>query len=99
MLREDFVEPTGYKVVPNPGGPIDLDIGARLPGQDDEATVTDPFTYDNRSLMGDMESLNHPREVGSVTAQHDHPVEERHVRHLLKIVQANRPGSWRLVRD
>jgi len=99
MLREDFVANVGYKVVPNPGGSIDLDIAARLPGQADEARVTNPFTYTNRSLMGNMQSLNAPQDAGGVTSAHDHPVEERHVRHLLALVQANRPGSWRLVRD
>lgn len=99
MLREDWVDNVGYRVVPNPGGTIDLDIAARLPGQANEAAITNPFTYTNRSLMGDMESLNNPRGAGGATPQHDHPVEERHVRHLLALVQANRPGAWRLVRD
>ena len=49
--------------------------------------------------MGNMQSLNAPQDAGGVTSAHDHPVEERHVRHLLALVQANRPGSWRLVRD
>lgn len=99
MLREDWVDPVGYRVVPNPGGTIDLDIAARLPGQANEAAITNPFTYTNRSLMGNMQSLSNPREAGGVTPEHDHPVEERHVRHLLRLLQANRPGAWRLVRD
>jgi hypothetical protein len=99
MLREDYVAGVGYKVLPNPGGTIDLDIAARLPGQANEAGITNPFTYTNRSLMGNMQSLSNPQAAGGVTSAHDHPVEERHVRHLLALVQANRPGSWRLVRD
>ena len=98
LKREDFVEGVGFRVVPNPGGSIDLDIAARLPGQDNEARVTNPFTYTNRSLMGNMQSLNSPRAQGTVTPEHDHPVEERHVRHYLRLVQANRSGSWRLER-
>jgi peptidoglycan hydrolase-like protein with peptidoglycan-binding domain len=98
LKREDADPNVGYKIVPNPGGTIDLDIAARIPGQDDEPEVTEPFTYTNRSIMGDMESLNNPKAQGSVDAKHDHPVEERHVRHFLQIVQANRPGSWRLER-
>ena len=98
MKREDFVAGR-YRVVANPGGPIEMDIAARLPGQDDEAAITNPFTYTNRSLMGNMQSLNSPQGQGTVTSAHDHPVEERHVRHFLRLVQANRPGSWRLVRD
>jgi peptidoglycan hydrolase-like protein with peptidoglycan-binding domain len=98
MQREDFVAGAGYRVVPNPGGPIEMDIAARLPGQDDEARITNPFTYTNRSLMGNMQSLNNPQAVGSVTSAHDHPVEERHVRHFLEILRANRPGTWRLER-
>ncbi len=98
LKREDFVDGVGFRVVPNPGGTIDLDIAARLPGQDNEARITNPFTYTNRSLMGNMQSLNNPQGRGTVTPEHDHPVEERHVRHFLRIVQANRSGSWRLVR-
>lgn len=98
LKREDFVPGAGYRVVPNPGGTIDLDIAARLPGQANEARITNPFTYTNRSLMGNMQSLNSPQGRGTVTAEHDHPVEERHVRHFLRTVQANRSGSWRLVR-
>jgi peptidoglycan hydrolase-like protein with peptidoglycan-binding domain len=98
LQREDFVTGVGFRIVPNPGGTIDLDIAARLPGQNDEARITNPFTYTNRSLMGNMQSLSNPQARGTVTAEHDHPVEERHVRHFLRIVQANRSGSWRLVR-
>lgn len=99
LKREDYVEAIGdFKVVPNPGGTIDLDIAARLPGRDDEAAVTNPFTYTNRSLMGNMQSLTNPRAAGGQTAAHDHPIQERHVRHFLQLVQANRAGSWRLER-
>ena len=72
------------------------DIAARIPGQFDkagnEATAVGPFLYDNRSIMGSMQSLNNPMSA------HDHPVAERHVRHFLEIVRANRPGTWTTVR-
>jgi peptidoglycan hydrolase-like protein with peptidoglycan-binding domain len=99
LRREDWSEARGYHVVPNPGGRIEDDIAARLPGQAHEAEVTDPFTYTNRSLMGSAQSLTSPAEVRGVPASHDHPVEERHVRQFLRIVQANRPGDWRVVRE
>jgi len=98
MQREDFVEGVGYRVVPNPGGRIEEDIAARLPGQADEGLINIPFTYENRSIMGGMQSLTNPRGAGGVTSAHDHPVAERHVRNFLEIVRANRPGTWRTVR-
>jgi hypothetical protein len=51
-----------------------------------------PFLISNRSIMGEMQSLNSP------ISPHDHPVAERHVRHFLDIVAANRPGEWQVVR-
>jgi peptidoglycan hydrolase-like protein with peptidoglycan-binding domain len=98
MKREDFVDGVGYRVVPNPGGRIEEDLAARLPGQDDEGLIAIPFTYENRSIMGGMQSLANPRGAGGVTSAHDHPVEERHVRNFLEIVRANRPGTWRIGR-
>lgn len=99
MKREDFDPSVGYKVVPNPGGRIEEDIAARLPGQDDEGLINIPFTYANRSIMGNMQSLANPKAAGGATPAHDHPVEERHVRAFLELVRANRPGTWKLVRD
>jgi peptidoglycan hydrolase-like protein with peptidoglycan-binding domain len=95
MLREDF-GPAGFSVVNDPAGTMGNDIAARIPGQFDnagnEAVAVGPFLYDNRSIMGNMGSLNNP------VSAHDHPVAERHVRHFLEIVRANRPGTWTTVR-
>ena len=95
MLREDF-GPAGFTIVNDPAGTMGNDIAARIPGQFDaagnEATAVGPFLYDNRSIMGNMASLNSP------ISAHDHPVAERHVRHFRDLVRANRPGTWETVR-
>ncbi len=95
LLREDF-GPAGYVTVNDPAGTMGNDIAARIPGRFDqagnEAAAVGPFLYDNRSIMGNMGSLNNP------VSAHDHPVAERHVRHFLEIVRANRPGTWTTVR-
>jgi peptidoglycan hydrolase-like protein with peptidoglycan-binding domain len=93
MLREDFVTGTGYTVLPDPAGSIANDLAARMPGMSaDETFSVRPFLISNRSIMGEMQSLNSP------ISEHDHPVAERHVRHFLDIVSANRPGTWMVVR-
>lgn len=95
LLREDWGS-HGYTVASDAAGTMANDIAARIPGRFDaagnEAAAVAPFLYDNRSIMGSMESLNSP-----VNA-HDHPVAERHVRHFLEILRRNRPGTWRTVR-
>jgi hypothetical protein len=94
MLREDFVTGTGYTVLPDPAGSIANDLAARMPGMSaDETFSVRPFLISNRSIMGEMQSLNSP------ISAHDHPVAERHVRHFLDIVSANRPGTWMVVRQ
>ena len=94
MQREDFVTGTGYTVVPDPAGTIANDLAARMPGMSsDETFSVRPFLISNRSIMGEMQSLNSP------ISQHDHPVAERHVRHFLDIVSTNRPGDWTIERQ
>jgi peptidoglycan hydrolase-like protein with peptidoglycan-binding domain len=94
MQREDFVTGTGYTVVPDPAGTIANDLAARMPGMSADETVSvRPFLISNRSIMGEMQSLNSP------ISQHDHPVAERHVRHFLDIVATNRPGDWTIERQ
>lgn len=93
MLREDFVTGTGYTVVPDPAGTMANDLAARMPGMSADETISvRPFLISNRSIMGEMQSLNSP------VSAHDHPVAERHVRHFRDIVATNRPGDWRIVR-
>jgi len=93
MLREDFVTGTGYTVVPDLAGTIANDLAARMPGMSaDETFSVRPFLISNRSIMGEMQSLNSP------ISPHEHPVAERHVRHFLDIVATNRPGDWQVVR-
>lgn len=95
LLREDF-GPAGFSIVNDPAGTMGNDIAARIPGQFDqagnEAAAVGPFLYDNRSIMGNMGSLNNP------VSAHDHPVAGRHVRHFRDIVRQNRPGTWTTVR-
>ena len=95
LLREDF-GPAGFSIVNDPAGSMGNDIAARIPGQFDaagnEAVAVEPFLYTNRSIMGDMTSMQAP------ISAHNHPVAERHVRHFLEIVRQNRPGTWRTVR-
>src|SRR4029079_4360127 len=95
LLPEDF-GPNGLTIVHDTAGTMGNDIAARIPGQFDqagnEAAAVGPFLYDNRSIMGNMGSLNNP------VSAHDHPVAERHVRHFLEIVRTNRPGTWTTVR-
>ena len=94
LLREDFVTGTGYTVVPDPAGSIANDLAARMPGMSaDETFSVRPFLISNRSIMGEMQSLNSP------ISAHDHPVAERHVRHFLDIVATNRPGDWQVERQ
>jgi hypothetical protein len=98
LLREDFKSGVGYVAVKDPAGTMGNDLAARIPGRfggaPDEADVLEPFLYSNRGIMGTMEEVSAPSGIDP----HDHPVAERHVRHFLQIVQANKPGSWRTVR-
>ena len=92
MIREDN-GPSGPVIVNETPGSIANDIAARIPGRNaPETDATAPFLYSNRSLMGEMQSLNTPINA------HDHPIAERHVRHFVEIVGRNRPGAWRVVR-
>jgi peptidoglycan hydrolase-like protein with peptidoglycan-binding domain len=97
LIREDLGA-AGYGTVNDPNGSAVNDIAARIPRRadgtldPDENTATAPFLYSNRSLMGEMQSLNTP------ISPHEHPVAERHVRHFLDIVVRNRPGNWQLKR-
>ena len=93
LLRADFVTGVGDQTVNDPAGTIANDIAARIPGRTADETVSvRPFLYSNRGIMGEMQSLNQPRNA------HDHPVAERHVRHFLELLRRNRPGRWRTVR-
>jgi peptidoglycan hydrolase-like protein with peptidoglycan-binding domain len=93
LLREDFVPGVGPTVVPDPAGSLANDLAARMPGQSADETVSvSPFLISNRSLMGEMQSVESP------ISPHDHPVAERHVRYFRDLVAANRPGDWRTVR-
>lgn len=98
LLREDWKDGVGYVVVKDPSGSMGNDLAARIPGRmntaPDEADVLEPFLYSNRGIMGTMEEVEHPSGIDP----HDHPVAERHVRGFLKIVVANRPGNWRVVK-
>jgi peptidoglycan hydrolase-like protein with peptidoglycan-binding domain len=98
LLREDHNNVAGYHVVKDPAGTMGNDLAARIPGSFDDAPdeweVLAPFLYSNRGIMGTMEELSSPSGIDP----HDHPVAERHVRHFLEIVQANKPGNWRLAR-
>jgi hypothetical protein len=94
LQREDFVPGVGATVVADPAGSIANDLAARMPGLTaDENVSVSPFLISNRSIMGEMQSLESP------ISEHDHPVAERHVRHFLDIVSANRPGDWQIVRQ
>lgn len=93
LKREDN-GPHGPVVVNDPAAHIEDDIAARIPGRTGpETAATTPFGYDNHSLMGDMQSFNTP------TSPHDHPINERHLRHFAQVVGRNRPGAWRIVRE
>lgn len=98
LLREDHSKKKGYHVVKDPTGTMGNDLAARIPGSFDDAPdewdVLVPFLYSNRGIMGTMEELSSPSGIDP----HDHPVAERHVRHFLQIVQANKPGNWRTMR-
>jgi len=98
LLREDWKDGVGYVVVKDPSGSMGNDLAARIPGRmntaPDEADVLEPFLYSNRGIMGTMEEVENPSGIDP----HDHPVAERHVRGFLKVVLANRPGNWRVVR-
>jgi peptidoglycan hydrolase-like protein with peptidoglycan-binding domain len=98
LLRQDWKDNVGYVVVKDPDGTMGNDLAARIPGSFDkakgEAQALEPFLYSNRGIMGTMEEVSQPSGIDP----HDHPVAERHVRHFLQIVQANKPGSWRTVR-
>ena len=98
LLRHDFKEGVGYVNVKDPAGTMGNDLAARIPGSFDkapgEAQALEPFLYTNRGIMGSMKEVSEPTGIDP----HDHPVAERHVRHFLQIVQANKPGSWRTVR-
>ena len=98
LLREDWTRGVGDHVVKDPNGSMGNDLAARIPGSFDkapgEATALAPFLYSNRGIMGTMEEVSSP----SGLSPHDHPVAERHLRHFLEIVQANKPGNWRTAR-
>jgi peptidoglycan hydrolase-like protein with peptidoglycan-binding domain len=98
LLREDFKDGVGYVVVKDPAGSMGNDLAARIPGRmntaPDEADVLEPFLYSNRGIMGTMEEVENPSGIDP----HDHPVAERHVRGFLKILVANRPGNWKVVK-
>jgi peptidoglycan hydrolase-like protein with peptidoglycan-binding domain len=92
LQREDN-GPHGPVIVPEPAAHLEDDVASRIPGREaDETATVAPFGYDNRSLMGTAAS------VGTQIGEHDHPIQERHVRHFLEIVTRNRPGNWRLTR-
>ncbi|HEV8545881.1 MAG TPA: peptidoglycan-binding protein [Candidatus Limnocylindrales bacterium] len=97
LIREDL-GPGGYFTTSDPNGSAANDIAARIPRlangalDPDENTAVAPFLYSNRSLMGEMQSLNSP------ISAHDHPIAERHVRHFRDVVAQNRPGAWRVAR-
>jgi peptidoglycan hydrolase-like protein with peptidoglycan-binding domain len=98
LLREDWKTGVGYVTVKDSKGSMGNDLAARIPGRFDKAPdeweVVAPFLYSNRGIMGTMDELSSP----SGLSPHDHPVAERHVRHFLQIVQANKPGNWKLER-
>ncbi len=97
LLREDWNKSVGDHVVKDPSGTMGNDLAARIPGSFDDAPdewkVLAPFLYSSRGIMGTMEEVTE----SSGPAAHNHPVADRHVRHFLEIVQANKPGSWRVV--
>lgn len=98
MLRQDHNNNVGYHVVKDPAGTMGNDLAARIPGSFDDAPdeweVLAPFLYSNRGIMGTMQELSAPSGIDP----HDHPVAERHIRHFLEVVQANKPGNWRTAR-
>jgi hypothetical protein len=98
LLREDWNSTKGHHSVKDPRGTMGNDLAARIPGRFDDAPdewdVLVPFLYSNRGIMGTMDELNTPSGIDP----HDHPVAERHVRHFLEIVQANKPGNWKTTR-
>ena len=98
LLREDWKKGVGDHNVKDPDGSMANDLAARIPGSFDkapgEAAALEPFLYSNRGIMGTMKEVSEPTGIDP----HDHPVAERHVRHFLQIVQANKPGNWRTVR-
>lgn len=98
LLKEDHKLDVGYQVKKADDATMADDIAARIPGRFDskgyEYDAVHPFLYDNRGIMGSMDELSSPSGI----SPHDHPIAERHVRHFLQIVQANRPGAWRTVR-
>ncbi len=86
MMRE-----TNGVVAVDAAAHIEDDIAARIPGTSAQETdATTPFGYDNRSLMGSMDSFD--TQIG----EHDHPINERHVRHFAQLLGRNRPGNWRI---
>lgn len=97
LLREDWKPGVGDHVVKDPAGSMGNDLAARIPGVFDDAPdewqVLAPFLYSSRGIMGTMEEVTE----SSGPQPHNHPVAERHVRHFLQIVQANKPGSWKVV--
>lgn len=98
LLREDWNKAVGDHNVKDPDGSMANDLAARIPGSfgkaPDEADALEPFLYSNRGIMGTMKEVSEPTGLSA----HDHPVAERHVRHFLQIVQANKPGNWRTVK-
>lgn len=98
LLREDWNSTKGHHAVKDSSGTMGNDLAARIPGRFDDAPdewdALVPFLYSNRGIMGTMAELNTPSGIDP----HDHPVAERHVRHFLEIVQANKPGNWKTVR-
>jgi hypothetical protein len=98
LKKEVWKDGVGYQVVNAPDGTMGDDLAARIPGRMNsapfESDAVSPFFYDNRGIMGTMDEVSSPSNLDA----HDHPVNERHVRHFLEIVQANMPGNWKTVR-
>lgn len=99
LLKEVYDDKvSNYVIKKAPGGIMADDLAARIPGSfgdaPDEAWAVEPFYVTNRGIMGSMDEVQSPTGIDP----HDHPVAERHVRHFLQIVQANKSGNWKTVR-
>jgi peptidoglycan hydrolase-like protein with peptidoglycan-binding domain len=91
LLAERWVAGKGLQIATDATATCADDLAARIDDPKREPAVVRRFLHSNRSLMGEMQSLNTP------VNKHDHPIAVRHVRHFADLVRKNKPGNWRIV--